>query len=1029
METTPSPSTETAPANHTLPIWLKRPFQTTALVAFGVWAQSTATGQQAPADSYTVVDRGPNYRTWQRTIQVGDPTKTTVETKTSQYVELADGLHYWDGQWKESQNLIELIGDHAVAQKGPHKVIFNANINTDGAIDVQAPDGKRFRSHLLGLFYFDAESGQSVQIARVKDSIGKLVPPNQVVYEDAFEGLAVAIRADVQYIYTKGGFEQNVILLDAPPSPDQFGLGPRTRLEVMTEFLQPPGPAKKINVLKAETDLLKRAKMVEPDLIDETLDFGSALFPVGKAFAAEGQAQPALNQPALIRVPQFSAGDVPTGKRWLTIDNRTVLVESVDWSDLEPKLKNLRQAALLPEHKGPKPHAGRVIAGRTPSRTIAPRVQLAQAAYVTKGVVIDYETIYGSVTYYTFNSGTTYYISGSFTVTANATFQGGTVIKYDSNAYLWLNSASFSFPAAGQLMPVLTSKDDNLFGETITGSTGNPTYHANPSLAVYYVASGQTIQNARFRWAIKGIEYVGSAALTHTVRDCLFQQCQTGVLINMPSGSVTLQNVTKCGVTTPVTVQAGSVNGSMTEDCGPLHTVANFAGISRSETQTTNPPDTMGAIGQSHFVEIVNSRISVFSKYSGARLQTADFFEFFNLTYGGTTYPVCGFDPRIAYDFQSQRWFACIADACTYQVILAVSKTSDPVGNAGPNWVPDNWTKYLVPFASTGSTSIDYPTLGFDSNGIYIPATISTGPAVAAILKAPLLGPNAPIEQGTILTDVPRRSFQPTVSFDSVAPDGIAWFVGEGDYNSDIAYGRLRWINGVPGFMDHLTNIFGNLAWPTVSGVNAPHSDPPTASQSSQGCSGCACIALAGAGDFMMAMVRSGNLWTCRAIGVDSAGNSGGSITPDRSTCEWFKLQIVGSGDSSSLTQSDTGRVRDPLNQNTYVANSPSTPWSYYMPSLVVNSRGDMVIGFSGSRADQRIGAFYTGRLAGDSPGTTTSIKLLRAGQTCFDSNRWGDYSYTSLDPNDSLTLWTVQEYAAASGNIWGTWIGAITPY
>src|SRR6185369_7445944 len=24
---------------------------------------------------------------------------------------------------------------------------------------------------------------------------------------------------------------------------------------------------------------------------------------------------------------------------------------------------------------------------------------------------------------------------------------------------------------------------------------------------------------------------------------------------------------------------------------------------------------------------------------------------------------------------------------------------------------------------------------------------------------------------------------------------------------------------------------------------------------------------------------------------------------------------------------------------------------------------------------------------------------------------RWGDYSYTSLDPNDDMTMWTIQEY------------------
>ena len=160
-------------------------------------------------------------------------------------------------------------------------------------------------------------------------------------------------------------------------------------------------------------------------------------------------------------------------------------------------------------------------------------------------------------------------------------------------------------------------------------------------------------------------------------------------------------------------------------------------------------------------------------------------------------------------------------------------------------------------------------------------------------------------------------------------------------------------------------------------------------------------------------------------------GNSGGFIFPDRSACEWFKLQIVGTGDSASLSQSDTGRVRDPLNENKFVANSPSTPWSYYFPSLVVNSRGDLVMGFSGSRADQRIGVFYTGRLAADAAGSTRPVILLKAGTACYGDRYWGDYSYTTLDPTGALTFWTIQEYAESLPipDGWGTWIGAITPF
>lgn len=48
-----------------------------------------------------------------------------------------------------------------------------------------------------------------------------------------------------------------------------------------------------------------------------------------------------------------------------------------------------------------------------------------------------------------------------------------------------------------------------------------------------------------------------------------------------------------------------------------------------------------------------------------------------------------------------------------------------------------------------------------------------------------------------------------------------------------------------------------------------------------------------------------------------------------------------------------------------------------------------------------------------------------------YNANRFGDYSYTSLDP-DGLTFWTIQEYAEAQyvntfQSAWGTRIGAIS--
>ncbi len=54
----------------------------------------------------------------------------------------------------------------------------------------------------------------------------------------------------------------------------------------------------------------------------------------------------------------------------------------------------------------------------------------------------------------------------------------------------------------------------------------------------------------------------------------------------------------------------------------------------------------------------------------------------------------------------------------------------------------------------------------------------------------------------------------------------------------------------------------------------------------------------------------------------------------------------------------------------------------------------------------------------------------IRAGQDHHGGEWAGDYSGTSLDPIDTLTVWTIQPYAETDifqfGYEWGTWIGVV---
>ena len=142
------------------------------------------------------------------------------------------------------------------------------------------------------------------------------------------------------------------------------------------------------------------------------------------------------------------------------------------------------------------------------------------------------------------------------------TFGAGCVIKFASDAYLLMSGPVVC--NGGALKSVLTSKDDDLFGERIDGSTGNPTYSAQAAAWIYYQTVPITLSYMQIRWAKTGIRYDGS--LAGSLNWIALQQCQTGVLL--ASTDIELNGVTGCGLATPVAYDTFSkVSGSITIDC------------------------------------------------------------------------------------------------------------------------------------------------------------------------------------------------------------------------------------------------------------------------------------------------------------------------------------------------------------------------------------------------------------------------------------------------------------------------------
>ncbi len=132
--------------------------------------------------------------------------------------------------------------------------------------------------------------------------------------------------------------------------------------------------------------------------------------------------------------------------------------------------------------------------------------------------------------------------------------------------------------------------------------------------------------------------------------------------------------------------------------------LASFAGISQGGSGY--PPDTDGDISSNHFVQVVNSRYSVYDRSGTKILGPLSLSTLWNDLPGPWVGRDDG-DPIILFDEQYQRWIItqfALPNSGNYE-LFAVSETEDPTGSY-----------YLYAF-SFGTQFNDYPKIGVWSSG------------------------------------------------------------------------------------------------------------------------------------------------------------------------------------------------------------------------------------------------------------------------------------------------------------------------
>jgi hypothetical protein len=444
-----------------------------------------------------------------------------------------------------------------------------------------------------------------------------------------------------------------------------------------------------------------------------------------------------------------------------------------------------------------------------------------------------------------------------------------------------------------------------------------------------------------------------------------------------------------------------------------------FTGPTLADCQAF-PPDNMGCVGPSQFIAFVNGRIRSFDKATGVAdgvLETSPdaFFASAMTPIGNGIVVNFTSDPQIRYDRLSGCWFLTIIDVpCTdptcsalnpNRLLMAVSDAA----SQGTITASTVWT--FSWFQPDTASFMDYPSLGVDARALYIGGDMFASDGTLSGTSGYVVRKSSALDAGPLfVTAFPNLALgvggegpwapRGVDNFDPAANEG--YFIGV----SNIAYSRLvfRRVSdpgGTPTISDNIIRNVSSTAFPP--------------SVAHLGNANGAFGQLDAVDDRLLAAhIRNGRLFTAQSIAVASTG-VGSSYDPDRrDAVRWYELNGIRSTDNSGLpVVVRFGTLYDP-------ARSLSTARQYWMPSIMVSGQGHAALGFSTAGVPFYVDAGTVGRLASYGAGALGTPEMLTSSSTSYNpagnpggpnGRRWGDYSFTSLDPLDDMTMWTIQQF------------------
>lgn len=409
-----------------------------------------------------------------------------------------------------------------------------------------------------------------------------------------------------------------------------------------------------------------------------------------------------------------------------------------------------------------------------------------------------------------------------------------------------------------------------------------------------------------------------------------------------------------------------------------------------------NPPDTNGAVGKDHYIQLINAtRVAIYDKNTGNLVIPT-----FSLSALGGCATGFG-DPVVLYDQLADRWFLSEFgpgnSLCTF-----VSQTPDPTG-----------AYYSYQFNTPSFP--DYPKYGLWHDAYYA-TTNESSPAVYALNRSAMLAGLPATAQRFTAPGLAGFGFEALTPADL---DGMTQApAGSPNYIMRHVDTEAHNIGGYP--TNDILEIWAfSVDWITpanstfvkIADILTAEFDSTLCGLTSFYCMGMpgvpqgATNSLDPLREVIMHRLAYRNFGTHEVL----LGNFVTDIGSNIGGVRWFELRKSGAG-AWALYQ-----------EGTY---APTTLDNRWMGGIAMDGSGNIALGYNVSSQTIYPSLRYVGRLASDPLGTMPQGEYsLIEGSAINGSNRYGDYSAMSIDPIDDCTFWFTGEWN--DNTQWKTRIGA----